>query len=1162
MADTSDVGPLKIGILGWELLQVLGGANDFVRNLIRALKVRPNTTVYFIAPKQQDELIYPHYLEADSDMIRLYEDCEAHTLQRLRKEHEIDCFMLSIYVYPTDLPYLVYWPDCQHRRLPEFFDEPSRKARDERIQSLLATGKPLIINAKTAKDDIVEFFGAKPDQIFNLPVAPIVQFDHLTPRPELALKYNVPEPYFIISNQFWVHKSLETVVEAADIVRNRGVDVNFVFTGKMEEPRFPTYPQQIMDMVKAKRLDDRVRFLGHLPKVDQLELMKRAIAVVQPTLFEGGPGGGSVYDATGIGVRAIISDIACNRELPPDPEKRFWFKPRVAADLADQMIHVVGLPYTQPTIEDLYQISKRSIEVTSVRSVRSDRRRGPTHAAEDDMSGARVSVITVCLNARDVIRLTLESVRRQSIPVDHIIIDGGSTDGTLVIVNEYDVAYLSSEKDKGVYDAMEKARSKATGEFTIFLNAGDCFFDEHVCRDVAAFFDRSGADMVFGNIMPVYLRASDTHDHGAFQPGVMISGSSLRDLEQIYDTSIHHQATFYRVDLLKKVSYVCKAPEGTGEYNLLLDAIFNQKASVKYFARPISRFALGGISTSNFGDEWERYVRGREALHRIYFDNKRPAHGKNFFVYEESGAADLVVDQQLPPQPKGQNMSYLKRTAREAIRRSIFFRIYKRVVSDASNRSFAQNAIHQTQMIEARTTAVLDHRLQHQSDWMKVNFDALQEAQRDTGELLAAHDAILTALASEHAGLLDSERRQSEWMKGNFDALHAAQQGTRELLAQHSTALRTLSIEHAGLLDSERQQSEWMKGNFDALHGAHQAGRELLAEHGTALRALASDQTSLADNQRRMEARIDGLVHTIAVQKLELDYTHGRLSKLVASTISRMPQAKSFDDAGFGVYSQFDEDGLIEFLVRKLPDIPPYFVEVGCSAYREANTRFLAEYHNWRGTIIDGSKSDIDYVRNSPTYWRYGITAICALVDADNVDELCARHAPGKEIGLLSIDVDGVDYWLWERIESVSPWIVITEYNGIYGPEAAVTVPYVPDFDRTKIHYSWLHAGASISAFAHLAKKKDYVLMGVNSAHNNAFWVRGDLVKKYQLKPVDYQFRVPNFREARSPDGSLSLLYLEDAVELIADMELVDVTTGEKTTVGEAVKLPRQPAGA
>jgi glycosyltransferase involved in cell wall biosynthesis len=367
MQTTPRTAGLKIGILGWELLQIIGGANDFMRNILRALTLRADTEIFFICPPQQDERLYAYYLAAAPKMVRIFRDCEAHTLTAIHAEYGIDLFLLSIYVYPTSLPQLVYWPDCQHRHLPEFFDEESKKVRDNRITSLLGTGKAMIVNAREVKTDMCNFYGANAEQIFDLPVAPIVEFDHLVPRPELALKHNVKRPYFIVCNQFWVHKSLETVVDAATILRNRRIDVGIVFTGKMEEPRQPGYPKSIRDMADKHGLGDMISFLGHLSKPEQLELMKQAIAVVQPTLFEGGPGGGSVYDATGIGVRAIVSDIPVNRELPNEPDRIVYFRPRDAADLADKMAQMIGQPYEQPSIEDLYQLTQQSIAKKSKR---------------------------------------------------------------------------------------------------------------------------------------------------------------------------------------------------------------------------------------------------------------------------------------------------------------------------------------------------------------------------------------------------------------------------------------------------------------------------------------------------------------------------------------------------------------------------------------------------------------------------------------------------------------------------------------------------------------------------------------------------------------------------------------------------------------------------
>lgn len=359
---------MKIGILGAELLQTIGGANDFIRNLLKALRIRPETTVYFICPKRDDETIYQYYLQAFPEMRRIYSECDQASLDSLWKTLNIDCFLLSIYPLGTELPYLTYWPDCQHRRFPEFFNQEAQDVRDARIRELLGTGKPMLINAIDAKNDMIRFFDADESRVFNLPVAPIVEFEHLFPEPELFLSYSLKKPFFICSNQFWIHKSLETFIEAANILVNEYlVDVNFVMTGKVEEPRFPDYPQKVLDLIKALDLEDRFRVLGHISKRSQLEVMKYATAVVQTTLFEGGPGGGSTYDAIGLGLRALVSDIPCNRELPDLPGQIFFYPVKNSRALADLMKRTLETPFTQPTIEQVYQISKRSIEETSIR---------------------------------------------------------------------------------------------------------------------------------------------------------------------------------------------------------------------------------------------------------------------------------------------------------------------------------------------------------------------------------------------------------------------------------------------------------------------------------------------------------------------------------------------------------------------------------------------------------------------------------------------------------------------------------------------------------------------------------------------------------------------------------------------------------------------------
>ena len=193
------------------------------------------------------------------------------------------------------------------------------------------------------------------------------------------------------------------------------------------------------------------------------------------------------------------------------------------------------------------------------------------------------------------------------------------------------------------------------------------------------------------------------------------------------------------------------------------------------------------------------------------------------------------------------------------------------------------------------------------------------------------------------------------------------------------------------------------------------------------------------------------------------------------------------------MFSQFGEDGILQFLLAHVPIERESFVEFGVEDYSEANTRFLLIHDHWRGLIMDGSASAMAGVRASSLAWRHHLTAVDVWVTAENINQLLSDNGCSGDIGLLSIDVDGVDYWIWKAIEVVQPRIVVCEYNALFGPTAEVTVPYDPAFSRSAAHHSWLFFGASLGALARLAEAKGYQLVGVNAAGNNAFFVRKDV---------------------------------------------------------------------
>lgn len=124
-----------------------------------------------------------------------------------------------------------------------------------------------------------------------------------------------------------------------------------------------------------------------------------------------------------------------------------------------------------------------------------------------------------------------------------------------------------------------------------------------------------------------------------------------------------------------------------------------------------------------------------------------------------------------------------------------------------------------------------------------------------------------------------------------------------------------------------------------------------------------------------------------------------------------------------------------------------------------------------------------------------GTRALCAFLTVENLADTITGAGVPAGLDLLSIDVDGVDYWLWESLTCVSPRVVVIEYNASFGPHRSITVPYESGFDRVEKHPSTFYHGASLSALAKLGAKKGYSLVGCDSNGVNAFFVRNDLIK-------------------------------------------------------------------
>jgi glycosyltransferase involved in cell wall biosynthesis len=229
------------------------------------------------------------------------------------------------------------------------------------------------------------------------------------------------------------------------------------------------------------------------------------------------------------------------------------------------------------------------------------------------MTNKKFSIITVCFNSENTISNTIESVNNQQyLNIEHIFIDGNSSDNTLKIIDRMSTVnkIVVSEKDNGIYDAMNKGFKLASGEIIAFLNSDDFYADVNVLSDVSSTFEKSNYDLVYGNIE--YINDSENIVRRWNSKPVP---SSLR-----YGFQIPHPALFVKKNLLLKLDQAFD-PEykivGDLKQQLLLIEKFNAKGM--HFNRTLTKMRIGGVSTNNYISYILGWKEARRAYNEVFF---------------------------------------------------------------------------------------------------------------------------------------------------------------------------------------------------------------------------------------------------------------------------------------------------------------------------------------------------------------------------------------------------------------------------------------------------------------------------------------------------------------------------------------------------------------
>lgn len=210
-----------------------------------------------------------------------------------------------------------YIYDLQHKHMPELFKKKELSKRDRYFRRMLSCYDFAFTQSYDTKNDLIKNYGEIANDVYVMYAYPhkIDTIDNTDL--DIYSKYGIDLPFFMVCNQFWIHKNHRVVFDALEILYDKGIkDVMVVCTGDTNDYRDPRYFSNIKKHIDMLRCRDNIKILGYIDKEDQVCLLKHSISLIQPTLFEGNPGGGSVVDAMAYGVPCIVSDIPVNLEIP------------------------------------------------------------------------------------------------------------------------------------------------------------------------------------------------------------------------------------------------------------------------------------------------------------------------------------------------------------------------------------------------------------------------------------------------------------------------------------------------------------------------------------------------------------------------------------------------------------------------------------------------------------------------------------------------------------------------------------------------------------------------------------------------------------------------------------------------------------------------------
>ena len=343
-------GRKKIGIVFNFSGSWLGGVY-YVQNIIKALNYikdedKPEIIIFYKKELVNftENIEYPYLKTIEWQFVNAYKGFLLSWVLRknvfldtLLKEHNLDG-IYPVYDHPVsnknfkNTTIAAWFPDLQHKFYPNYFNKLNLVLREYRLKLLLKNADVLVLSSQNVASHFNKFYKIpKKLKIHVMPFVSIIDnwnFDNIN---DLKAKYKLPEEYFMVSNQFYVHKNHITVLKALSVLKEKNKNIHVVLTGKMEHYKNPAFIESLKKEIETNNIADMVSLLGVIPREDQLSIMKGAKAIIQPSLFEGWST--VIEDAKSLQVPVIASNIDVHKEQMED--RGVYFKATDELDLAN-----------------------------------------------------------------------------------------------------------------------------------------------------------------------------------------------------------------------------------------------------------------------------------------------------------------------------------------------------------------------------------------------------------------------------------------------------------------------------------------------------------------------------------------------------------------------------------------------------------------------------------------------------------------------------------------------------------------------------------------------------------------------------------------------------------------------------------------------------------